>query len=158
GVCDRFPVGRWTLGGKNVSMIAAQTGRPARLDSYADRPGRCRPSRAGLPLVGRDADHRRGPALGRDDRELEPERLPADTEMRLASFTELVAMAIANAESRAELEASRARIVVAADEARRRIERYLHDGIHQRLVSLQVEMRAAQAAVPPQLGELGREL
>ena len=80
--------------------------------------------------------------------------LPADTEARLANFTELVATAIANAESRAELMASRARIVAAADETRRRIERDLHDGIQQRLVSLGLELRAAQATVPPQLGEL----
>src|SRR5439155_1671968 len=78
--------------------------------------------------------------------------LPADTEARLASFTELVATAIANAESRAELKASRARIVAAADETRRRIERDLHDGIPQPLVSLQLPMRAAQAAVPAWLG------
>jgi GAF domain-containing protein len=53
--------------------------------------------------------------------------LPPDTEARLASFTELVATAVANAESRAELMASRARVVAAADETRRRIERDLHD-------------------------------
>jgi signal transduction histidine kinase len=63
-------------------------------------------------------------------------------------------MAIANAESRAELMASRARIVAAADETRRRIERDLHDGIQQRLVSLGLELRAAQATVPAQLDEL----
>jgi signal transduction histidine kinase len=80
--------------------------------------------------------------------------LPADTEARLASFTELVATAIANAQSRAELVASRARIVAAADQTRRRIERDLHDGIQQRLVSLGLELGAAQATVPPQLGEL----
>jgi GAF domain-containing protein len=57
--------------------------------------------------------------------------LPADTEARLASFTELVATAVANAQSRAELMASRARIVAAADETRRRIERDLHDGTQQ---------------------------
>jgi GAF domain-containing protein len=62
------------------------------------------------------------------------EPLPADTEARLGSFTELVATAIASAESRAELAASRARIVAAADESRRRIERDLHDGAQQRLV------------------------
>ena len=62
--------------------------------------------------------------------------LPPDTEARLASFTELVATAIANADSRAELMASRARIVAAADESRRRIERDLHDGTQQQLVSL----------------------
>jgi signal transduction histidine kinase len=65
-----------------------------------------------------------------------------------------VATAIANAQSRAELVASRARIVAAADQTRRRIERDLHDGIQQRLVSLGLELRAAQATVPPQLGEL----
>src|SRR6201999_4564627 len=61
------------------------------------------------------------------------EPLPTDTEARLAGFTELVATAIANAEARAEVSASRARIVAAADETRRRIERDLHDGVQQRL-------------------------
>lgn len=55
---------------------------------------------------------------------------------RLADFTELLGTAIANMQSRAELSASRARIVAAADETRRRLERDLHDGIQQRLVSL----------------------
>jgi signal transduction histidine kinase len=86
--------------------------------------------------------------------------LPSDIEARLASFTELVATAIANAESRAALAASRARIVVAADEARRRIERDLHDGIQQRLVSLTLELRAAAAAAEevPQEDELTARL
>jgi signal transduction histidine kinase len=87
--------------------------------------------------------------------------LPPDTEARLASFTELVATAIANADSRAELMASRARIVAAADESRRRIERDLHDGTQQQLVSLvldvrtvQADVRAVRATVPPGLAEL----
>ncbi|HUC21750.1 MAG TPA: histidine kinase [Streptosporangiaceae bacterium] len=80
--------------------------------------------------------------------------LPPDTEERLASFTELVATAIANADSRAELLASRARIVAAADEARRRIERDLHDGTQQQLVSVLLDLQGAQAAVPPELGQL----
>jgi signal transduction histidine kinase len=84
--------------------------------------------------------------------------LRTDTEARLASFTELLATAIANAETRAALAASRARIVAAADETRRRIERDLHDGAQQRLVSLGLKLRAAQAAVPPQLGQLKGEL
>ncbi len=54
--------------------------------------------------------------------------MPADAEADLVSFTELVATAIANAESRSELAASRRRIVAASDQARRRIERDLHDG------------------------------
>ena len=78
--------------------------------------------------------------MGRDVRRLDPEQpLPPDAEARLASFTELVATAIANAESRAALAASRARIVAAADEARRRIERDLHDGTQQQLVSLMLD-------------------
>ena len=80
--------------------------------------------------------------------------LPPDTEERMASFTELVGTAIANAESRAELTASRARVVAAADDARRRIERDLHDSTQQRLVAVGLELRAAQAIVPPELSEL----
>lgn len=63
-------------------------------------------------------------------------------------------MAIANAESRAELKASRARIITATDETRRRIERDLHDGIQQQLVSLLLELRSAQATVPSEMEEL----
>jgi Histidine kinase/Histidine kinase-, DNA gyrase B-, and HSP90-like ATPase len=80
------------------------------------------------------------------------EFLPADAEMRLAGFTELLATAIANAGAQAEVTASRARIVAAADQARRRIERDLHDGAQQRLVSLALKLRAVQAAVPRELG------
>ncbi|WP_327002665.1 AAA family ATPase [Dactylosporangium sp. NBC_01737] len=86
------------------------------------------------------------------------ERLGEDTEQRLADFTELVATAIANAESRAELTTSRARIVATADQTRRRIERDLHDGAQQRLIVLALQLRAAQADVPPQLDTLGQQL
>jgi signal transduction histidine kinase len=73
---------------------------------------------------------------------------PEDTEERLLRFNELVAAAIANTDSRAELVASRARVVAAADEARRRIERDLHDGAQQRLLSLALNLLQAQAEVP----------
>jgi signal transduction histidine kinase len=73
--------------------------------------------------------------------------LPEDTEARLGSFTELVATAVANAESRAELAASRARIVAAADEGRRRIERDLHDGAQQRLVHAVIVLKLALRAL-----------
>jgi signal transduction histidine kinase len=86
------------------------------------------------------------------------EALPEDVDQRLVSFTELVATAIANAESRAELAASRARIVATADATRRRIERNLHDGAQQHLVSLALELRAAQASLPSELGEQRAEL
>jgi signal transduction histidine kinase len=57
-------------------------------------------------------------------------------------------------DSRGELTASRARIVAAGDQARRRIERDLHDGSQQRLVSLVLDARSAEAALPPELPEL----
>ncbi len=84
--------------------------------------------------------------------------LPAGTEARLAGFTELAAIAVANAQARAEVTASRARIVAAADQTRRRIEQDLHDGAQGPLVTLALQLRAAKAAVPPELGELGAEL
>jgi signal transduction histidine kinase len=70
--------------------------------------------------------------------------LPADTEERMASFTELVGIVIANAEGRAELSASRARVVAAGDEARRHIERNLHDGAQARLVSTMLALKLAR--------------
>jgi signal transduction histidine kinase len=86
------------------------------------------------------------------------EQLPLDTEDRLETFTELVATAIANADSRAELAASRRRIVAASDEARRRIERDLHDGTQQRLVSLELAARNAEAHLPSERDDLRLEL
>ena len=86
------------------------------------------------------------------------ELLPFGTEGRLENFTELLATAIANAESRSELAASRRRIVAASDEARRRIERDLHDGTQQRLVSLGLAARAAEANVPADRDDLRAEL
>ncbi len=78
-------------------------------------------------------------------------RRQVSTEWRIGEFTDLIATAIANAESRTELAASRARIVQAGDEARRKIERDLHDGAQQRLVSLGLRLRATQAKAPPEL-------
>ena len=152
--------GRLPLGGRNVTTLVYQNGRPARID-YSDVSGVIGQvgsqdwglrSSAGVPA---SAESRVwgciAVAFSRQ------ERLPADTEARLASFTELVAMAIANADSRAELMASRARIVAAADETRRRIERDLHDGTQQPLVTLLLEVEAAQASAAPELaGDLSR--
>jgi signal transduction histidine kinase len=88
----------------------------------------------------------------------QPGPLPDGLEGRLTQFTELVATAVANADSRAELSASRARVVAAADETRRRIERDLHDGTQQRLVSLALDLRSAEAAVPSALAGLRAQL
>jgi signal transduction histidine kinase len=87
------------------------------------------------------------------------EPLPADTEARLAGFTELVATAIGNAEAQAALTASRARIVATADTTRRRFERDLHDGVQQRLVSLALHLGGPiRAEVPPEADRLTAEL
>jgi signal transduction histidine kinase len=83
---------------------------------------------------------------------------PPGTADRMADFTELIATAVGSAQSRAELAASRARIVAASDETRRRIERDLHDGTQQRLVSLGLELRLAQGMVPADLRELETEI
>jgi signal transduction histidine kinase len=157
-----FPVGtRLMLGGKNLARMVFETGRPARVDSWDDASGplavalRDRGVRwsVGTPIM---VEGRLWGLMAAGS--IVEQRLLPDTDARLAQFTELVATAIANAESRAALAASRARIVAAADEARRRIERDLHDRAQQQLVSLGLELRAAQAAVPPQLGELERDL
>jgi signal transduction histidine kinase len=84
--------------------------------------------------------------------------LPPDAEGRLEKFAELAATAISNAESKAELAASRRRIVAASDEARRQIERDLHDGTQQRLVWLGLAVRSAEASVPPERDDLRAEL
>ncbi|XUL87379.1 PAS domain-containing sensor histidine kinase [Streptomyces galilaeus] len=86
------------------------------------------------------------------------EPLPPGIESRLADFTELVATALANADSRDQLTASRARVVAAGDASRRRIERDLHDGVQQRIVSLQLDLRTAQSMLDEQPDELAEQL
>jgi signal transduction histidine kinase len=82
---------------------------------------------------------------------------PANTADRMADFTELAGTAVGNAESRAEVAASRTRIVAAADEARRRIERDLHDGAQQHLLALALRLRSA-AAAPRESDEIRTEI
>ena len=148
------------LGGRNLATLVFETGRPARIDDYSAASG---PSAdlvrgfgicagVGVPI---SVEGRLWGAMMAMARE---QPLPVDTEARLAGFTELVATALANAENQAQLTASRARIVAAADQARRRIERDLHDGAQQRLVSLGLHLRAAQAAMPPEAIELAARL
>jgi signal transduction histidine kinase len=158
----KMPVGdRFSLEGESVAAMVSDTGRPARMDSYENASGsaaaRIRESglhaAVGAPIVvgGRVW----GAAIVGSSR---PQPLPPDTEARVADFTDLVSTAIANAEAHAELTASRARIVAAADDARRRLERDLHDGAQQRLISLGLELRSAQASVPPELDALREQI
>jgi PAS domain S-box-containing protein len=79
-----------------------------------------------------------------------------DTGSRLSQFTELLGAAIANADGREQLEASRARVVTAADHAQRRIERNLHDGVQQQLIALILDLRELEVVSPGPNGEVAR--
>jgi signal transduction histidine kinase len=151
------------LDGDNIATRVFHTGRPARLDGLEFQNARGwvaawlretgLRSTVAVPII---VDGRvwGTAALG----SLQPEPLPPDTEVRMSGFADLVATAIANAATRAELIASRARIVAAADDGRRRLERDLHDGAQQRLVALGLQVRLAEASVPPGLQVLGEQL
>ena len=153
------PLGtRLSLGGRDLHTLVFQSGRPARIDDYGEtsdaasdiaRKAGVR-SAAGVPI---SVEGRLWGVVGIAS----GHELPPDTEVRLTGFTELVATAVANAEARAALTASRARIVAAADQTRRRIERDLHDGAQQRLVSLALQLREMHAALPG-AGELAQRL
>jgi signal transduction histidine kinase len=155
------PVGtRTDLGGRNVSTLVFETGRPARIDGYADFSGPLGNVAHGVNLqaaVGVPVSVG-GRLWGVMIVASVREPLPADTEARLAGFTELAGTALANTEAQAALVGSRARIVAAADAARRRIQRDLHDGAQQRLVSLALQLRAAQAALPPEATEAAQQV
>ena len=155
-VGERLPLKRGTS-----AWLVFETRRPARVDGFAGAAGRG-------PDLARAAGWRSSVAApiivegrlwgvvsvgSKTDR-----LLPPETEERLGEFTELLATAIANAESHEELDASRARILATADATRRRIERDLHDGAQQQLVSLALELRAAQAAIPAEFDEHRAEL
>jgi len=152
---------RFTLDGVSIARGVRRTGGPVRVDDFGEDAGAiAREARAlgirssvGCPIV--VAGQLWGVIAASTKRE---EPFPPDTEAQIARFTELVATAVENAESRAELAASRARVVAAADETRRRLERDLHDGAQQRLVSLALRLRAAVTTVPPDLREAHQEL
>ena len=151
------------LGGDSVAAAVRLSGGPARSDAYegvsgpmielASMIGGMPHSTVGAPIV---VDGRIWGATLAGSTKSEP--FPHDAESRIMGFAELVATAISNAVGRAELAASRARLVATADETRRRIERDLHDGAQQRLVSLSLKLRAAEASVPSELGDLRVEL
>jgi PAS domain S-box-containing protein len=160
-VRDEVPVGtRLKLEPHMAVSSVVRTGRPARVDDYDHAPELLSPRvrRLGIRCAVAVPIVVEGSLWGSIAAGTERERFPDDAEQRMEEFTELAATAIANAESRSELAASRARIVAASDEARRRIERDLHDGTQQRLVSLALALRAAEAGVPPELDELRVEL
>jgi signal transduction histidine kinase len=149
-----FPADTSPLEGDTIVSRIHRTWAPARFDDYASASGTFAAhvqdagtrAAAGAPII---VDGRLWGALVATSRE--PLSLPPDTESRIEEFTALIATAISNVEARAALAASRRRIVVATDEARRRFERDLHDGAQQRLVSLALDLRLTQADAQPEI-------
>ncbi|MFF3443188.1 DUF4118 domain-containing protein [Streptosporangium sp. NPDC002721] len=153
-----LPLGsQWPLSEVSVSATVLRTGRPTRRADYGRNTGKIAgwakkmgvTSAIGSPIV---VDGYLWGVMLVFSSAREPRF--EGVEESMMDFTELVATAISNAQARTELAASRARVVAAADETRRRIERDLHDGAQQRLVSLGLELRAAEAGVPPEMTEL----
>jgi signal transduction histidine kinase len=147
------PVGDWVrLDGDTVAARVWQTGGPARVDSYEDLTGELAAMLRGLGFHCAVAapvsfgGRLWGAVIVSS---VKPEPFPEGAEDRLASFAELAAQALANAEAREQLAASRARIVEAGDAERRRLERNLHDGAQQRLVSLALNLRLAARSCDP---------
>jgi PAS domain S-box-containing protein len=133
----------------SISATVRRTGRPARMDSYAHTQGHIGEviddleyrSGVGVPIV---VD---GRVWGVTVANWTSEHPPSDTEQRMAQFGELLDTAIANADSRDQLTASRARLLTEADDARRRVVRDLHDGAQQRLVHTILTLRLAREAL-----------
>jgi signal transduction histidine kinase len=151
GMCVQLPVGvRKPLGGDNVSTIVHDTGRPGRIDDYAKAGGPVAElvrgsgvrSAAGAPIV---VNGQLWGAMIAGTQQATP--LPESTESRLSQFTELIATSIANVQARADLAASRARLLEATDDERRRLVRDLHDGAQQRLVHTVITLKLAQRAL-----------
>jgi signal transduction histidine kinase len=133
-------------GSDGLTAVVARTGAPARIDDYRGVRGvaaelmvaRGYRSAVAAPVIvsgGRVWGLVLVSSAG---------SLGADAEHRLAGFAELVALALESAETRAELKASRVRILEAGVLERRRLERNLHDGAQQRLVALAVQLRVLE--------------
>jgi len=162
GSVKKMSVGRrFSFQGESVAAMIFRTSRAARIHRHDETAGPDAKyltelglhSGAGSPIV--VSGRLWGAAVVGSSR---PEPLSPDTAARVGDFADLVATAIANADARTELTASRARIVAADDAARRRFERDLHDGAQQRLVSLGLEVRTAEALLPPGLNALREQL
>jgi signal transduction histidine kinase len=155
------PIGSRAPVGQVMPIDAVfRTGRPARVDDLDGSEGELAEivRREGLRSAVASPIHVGGRLWGAIVASSRRGPFEAGAEQRMSDFTELAATAIANAEFRAELVSSRARIVAASDRARRNIERDLHDGVQQRLVSLALTLRGAAKRVPSELAELDAAL
>jgi PAS domain S-box-containing protein len=164
GEVRNVPVGETVrIDGETASGRVSRSGTPARIDDYDAIPGELATHLRGLGFRCAVAapiflDGRLWGAVIVSS--VDPQPFPPGAEQRIADFSELAAQAIANANAREELAASRARIVAAGDAERRRLERNLHDGAQQRLVSLALMLRLAARRHPEDadLGSAGQEL
>jgi signal transduction histidine kinase len=162
GLAEALAVGtRLPVGGHNAVTLVFETGRSARIDDYDRATGPVAEASQALAVraaVGIPISVR-GTLWGVMVAASRGEPLAPGVEDRLFGFSELVATAISNAESQDALRASRARLVTAADTTRRRIERDLHDGAQQRLVSTTLRLRSSvRDAVPPGADDLVAQL
>src|SRR5215207_2364968 len=157
---NHVPAGTsYPLEGDVIDAVIRRTGAPARVESYDGVEGELAATlrdlriqcEVGAPVV--VAGNVWGALIASSDT---PDRFDDGSERRVASFAELIATAVGNATARSELVASRARIVEAADEQRRRVVRDLHDGAQQRLVQAVMTLQLAQSRpdVPPDLAAL----
>jgi signal transduction histidine kinase len=154
------PGTRWPFHVSGLAGRVRQTGRAGRVEDYTHRRGAfaAKAREVGLQSVAGAPIIVDGTVWGLVTIASTDGPLPGHAEDRLAEFTELVGTAIANTQSRTELTASRARIVAAADQTRRRLERDLHDGIQQRLVSLALKARTIETMTPRPAGQMQGEL
>ncbi len=154
---ELFPVGSEVpLGDDTAFGLVHRTGKPARVDAYGEGTVATRMRKAGYvsavaaPVLvsGRPW----GAVIVSSGAN---EKLADDVERRLAPFAALLALAVASADAREQVIASRARLVAASDEVRRRLERDLHDGAQQRLVTLVLSIGVARRKVADdEVGEL----
>ncbi|WP_081686254.1 DUF4118 domain-containing protein [Candidatus Solirubrobacter pratensis] len=151
---------RWELEPSMAITEVFRAGHAARADDYSGAPPRVRErfERLGVRASVASPVVVAGRLWGATVVSSASTPLPPGTEQRMVYFTDLLAIAIANADGRAQLTASRARIVATADDTRRKIERDLHDGVQQRLVSLALALRRAARRVPPELSDLEASL
>jgi signal transduction histidine kinase len=154
------PGTRWPYHPSGLAARLRQTGRAARVVDFSHRRGAfaAKAREVGLHSVAAAPITVDGAVWGLVTVASTDGPLPDQVEDRLAEFTELLGTAIANTQSRTELSASRARIVAAADETRRRLERDLHDGIQQRLVSLALKARTIETMTPRPASQMQSEL
>jgi PAS domain S-box-containing protein len=160
GGVQAVPVGTLSpLDSPTVAGLILHSGRAERVDSFEGMSGRTAEMLRGFGLRGGVGAPIKlaGRLWGAVVASTAEDPFHPGAEQRVSDFAELVALALANAEAREQLAASRARIVHAADEERRRLERNLHDGAQQRLVALALTLRLCEARLADTGGET-REL